>query len=407
MDRHGHIRFDRAEVVLPMIPTLHAKDALKLTDLGLGFLTDIISATVTEERNGKYEMTFRYPVSGIHFDEIDTGSLVCAKPSPSRDPQAFRVYKASRPINGIVTFSCQHISYDLCGFPLAGFSCEGLTPQQAISKAISETPISSAAIFSAQSNIASTNSTSIDEPCSVRGLLAGRAGSILDVWGGEFEFYNRTVRLWSARGTDSGVTILYGKNMTDVVQDSDVTDTYTHVLPYASYTVEGDPAAEPVYVTLPEKVLTLGVASTALLGVYRAMLKDFSDQFGETEEPTVEKLRTKATAWAQGSGYGYSLPRATIKVSFLPLGSTLEYASLAALEQVDLCDIVTVRYAALGVNAKTKVVKTVYDCLADRYESITLGDLKKSFASMYVEDRTIMRDIRQGMEHPILTEGEF
>lgn len=390
-----------------MIPTLHAKDALKLTDLGLGFLTDIISATVTEERNGKYELTFRYPVNGIHFDEIDTGSLVCAKPRPSGDPQAFRVYKASRPINGIVTFSCQHISYDLCGFPLAGFSCEGLTAQEAISKAISESPISSASAFNAQSNIATTNSTSIDEPCSVRGLLAGRSGSILDVWGGEFEFYNRTIRLWSARGADRGVTILYGKNMTDLQQEGDISDTYTHVMPYASYTVDGDPAGEPVFVTLPEKVLTLGIADTSVLGVYRAMLKDFSDQFGETEEPTVAKLRTKAAAWAQGPGVGYSLPRSTIKVSFLPLGSTTEYSSLAALEQVNLCDIVTVRYTALGVAAKTKVVRTVYDCLKDRYESITLGDLKQSFASMYLDDRTIMKDVRQEMERPVLMAGEF
>lgn len=381
-----------------MTPILLEPDSFKLDDR-IGFLVDALKALVTEERNGKYEMSFQYPITGKWFDQINVGSLIMVKPNDTTNVlQAFRVFKISRPLKGIVTYSCQHISYDLGGFPLAGFSAQDLTPQQAIQKALAEASLEQ--WFAVSSDISSTNSTTIEAPCSVRGLLGGMRGSILDVWGGEYEFNNRSIILHQARGADNGVTIEYGKNITSLQQESHISDTYSHVMPYASYTVDG--SEEPVYVFLPERVLSLGIGGSPVTGANRALLMDFSDKFGENVTPTVSALRTKAKAWVSGTGYGYTFPKVNIKVSFLPLWQTEEYKNIAPLERVSLCDVVTVRYPALGVNVKTKVIKTVYNALTEKYESITLGDMKESFAAMYSSQVSAMKEMRESFERPVI-----
>lgn len=48
---------------------LHEKDETNWHSLGLGPLTEAISPMVTRERNGIYELTFQYPVSGKLFKE--------------------------------------------------------------------------------------------------------------------------------------------------------------------------------------------------------------------------------------------------------------------------------------------------------------------------------------------------
>lgn len=46
---------------------------------------------------------------------------------------------------------------------------------------------------------------------SIRACLGGTEGSVLDVWGGEYEWDMFDVILHSKRGKDNGVVIEYGK----------------------------------------------------------------------------------------------------------------------------------------------------------------------------------------------------
>ena len=381
-----------------MIPILRSRNALKLDDNGLGLLKEAIKAVVTEERNGKYELSLQYPVSGRLYSQIDVGSLISVKASDTSDLQTFRVYTASRPINGIVTYSCQHISYDLSGFPLPGFTCTDLTAAEAIEKALSEAPLATG--FSASTDMTTTNSTDISEPLSVRRLLAGINGSVLDTWGGEYEFDNRHIILHHARGADNGVTIMYAKNLTGLTQESQITETYTHLMPYASYTIEGA-EDEPIYVYLSEIVLPLsGASENPLTGVPRALMMDFTDRFGADTQPTEAALRELAESYISGHSQTYTGMRVNLKVTFLPLWQTEDYKAVAPLEHVSLCDTVTVRYPRLGVNVRTKVIKTVYNALTERYDSITLGDPKKSFAAMMSDQIMAMSEIRREIDHP-------
>ena len=357
-----------------MIPILYSKNETDFTHHGIGDLTDTIKATVTEERNGAYELSLQYPITGRYFGMIED-AIIKAKANDTSDAQLFRVYKSTKPLKGIVTFYAEHISYDLNGLPLAGFSCAGTTPLVAINKALDETPLEHS--FSAWSDIATLNGTKIKEPPSVRGLLGGQEGSILDVWGGEYEFDNFTIKLHAHRGADNGVSIEYGKNLTDIKQERNISECYTHIMPYAAYTHDdGNGNSEEVYVYLTERVLALPNAPN--LGHSRAFRYDCSGEFGDGEVPTESKIRVLTNRYI--ASHDLTTPKVNITVSFINLADTVEYKNIAPLERVRLCDTVAVKFSKLGINASAKVIKTVYNVLKEKYDSVTVGDAKSSFA---------------------------
>lgn len=376
-----------------MIPALYNKSETTFTHNGVGLLSEAVKATVTEERNGSYELSLQYPITGRFYSEITEGAIIKAKANETSEPQLFRIYKSSKPINGIVTYSAEHISYDLNGIPLLGFSIKNATPQMALTKAIEGAALPCP--FTAYSNISTLNSTEILTPCSVRALLGGQTGSLLDVWGGEYEFDNFTVKLYLHRGKDNGVVIEYGKNLKDLKQESNIAECYTHLMPYAVYTVQDESGnSEEKYVYLAEKVIPLTEAED--IGHNKAFIMDFSDRFGDNEEITEEKLRAKATAYAAAADLG--APKVNITVSFVQLWQTEEYKNIAPLERVKLCDTVTVRFSKLGVAATSKVIKTVYNSLQEKYESVTLGDAKSSFANTVNKQQEAIQEIKSSVK---------
>ena len=376
-----------------MIPALYNKSETAFTHNGVGLLSEAVKATVTEERNGSYELSLQYPITGRFYSEITEGAIIKAKANETSEPQLFRIYKSSKPINGIVTYSAEHISYDLNGIPLLGFSIKNATPQMALTKAIEGAALPCP--FTAYSNISTLNSTEILTPCSVRALLGGQTGSLLDVWGGEYEFDNFTVKLYLHRGKDNGVVIEYGKNLKDLKQESNIAECYTHLMPYAVYTVQDESGnSEEKYVYLAEKVIPLTEAED--IGHNKAFIMDFSDRFGDNEEITEEKLRAKATAYAAAADLG--TPKVNITVSFVQLWQTEEYKNIAPLERVKLCDTVTVRFSKLGVAATSKVIKTVYNSLQEKYESVTLGDAKSSFANTVNKQQEAIQEIKSSVK---------
>lgn len=376
-----------------MIPILYTKNESTFTHNGIGFLKDATKCTVTEERNGSYECSLQYPITGQWYDQITEGCIIKAKANDTSEPQLFRIYKSSKPLKGIVTYSAEHISYDLNGIPTLGFSVKNVTPQAAITRAIQDAGLPSA--FTAISDISTLNSSTILTPCSVRAILGGQAGSVLDVWGGEFEFDNFVVKLHKHRGSDRGVSIEYGKNLKDLKQEANIADCYTHLMPYARYSQdgEGDEKIE-VYVYLSEKVLPLNNAEN--IGHSKAYIMDFTDRFKEGEEITEEALRAKATAYAAAAELG--VPKVNITVSFVQLWQTEEYKNIAPLERVMMCDTVAVRFSKLGVTASAKVIKTTYNTLEEKYDSVELGDAKSSFADTVNKQQAAIEEIKTSVK---------
>lgn len=369
-----------------MIPILYKKDNTNYNRNGTGFLTDCISCKVTEERNGAYELSLEYPITGQHYAEIAEGDVIKTKANETSDPQLFRIYSHSKPLNGIVSFNAEHISYDLNGIPLAGLAVTGQTPQAAMTRALQEGAFS--ADFTAWSDIPTIGNVSLTEPCSVRAALGGQRGSILDVYGGEYEFDNKVIKLHAHRGTDNGVSIEYGKNLTDIRQERNITEIYTHIFPYAVYTDET--TSTDVTVTLSEKVIPLTAAEN--VGHSKAAIINLSDKFAEGEQITEQALRTKATSYA-ATHSELGTPKVNIKASFVSLWQTEEYKNIAPLERVRLCDTVTIKFTELGVSAKAKAIKTVYDALKEKYESIEIGDARSNFADTVLKQNEAIDEL--------------
>lgn len=352
-----------------MIPVLYPPNAADFSTFGLGVLTDTISCEVTEERNGVFECLLKYPVSGQHYGLITKECIIKAKPNDTAADQAFRIYRITKPLNGIVTIYGQHISYDLANVPVLPFSTESRSPQLILSQLLAGDTR-----FTGWTDYSDAKAFSVTQPKSVRACLGGTEGSMLSKWYGEFEWDNFTVKFYSHRGQKTGVVIEYGKNLTALEQDEDNSGVYTALLPYAVYTPEG--ADTETVVTLPE--VTLPIVTSEIVRA-KTLILDFSDQFDGVV--TEDALRAKANSYIKANPLGATIP--TVKVSFEPLWKLPEYSAL--LERVNLCDTVTVRHSALGVSVSAMVIETVYDTLAERYKSISLGQSKSSMITTISE----------------------
>ena len=352
-----------------MIPVLYSPNTTDFSSFGLGVLTDTISCEVTEERNGIFECLLKYPVSGQHYGLITKECIIKAKPNDTAADQAFRIYRITKPLNGVVTIYGQHISYDLANIPVLPFSTESRSPQLILSQLLAGDTR-----FTGWTDYSDAKAFSVTQPKSVRACLGGAEGSMLSQWHGEFEWDNFTVKFHSHRGQKTGVVIEYGKNLTALEQDEDNSGVYTALLPYAVYTPEGSDTE--TVVTLPE--VTLPIVTSEIVRA-KTLIMDFSDQFDGVV--TEEALRAKANSYIKANPLGATIP--TVKVSFEPLWKQPEYSAL--LERVNLCDTVTIRHSLLGVSVSAMVIETVYDTLAERYKSISLGQSKSSMITTISE----------------------
>lgn len=374
-----------------MIPILYTANETDFSHCGIGALSEMTSCAVTEERNGAFECEFKYPVDGKLFAEIQESCIVKAKPNEMSDPQLFRIYASSKPINGIVTYRAEHISYELSGYPVESISVENATARAAMNAILNATLI--AHRYTAQSDIELLKSTTIDRK-SARAALGGVEGSVLSLWGGEFEFDNFTVKLHKARGRKTGIKIAYGKNITDIKQEANVAGVYTAVYPYAKYTTQptdGQTEPEEITVSLPEKILYSQKASK--VAGERVCIKDFSESFNGAAEITVEQLRTKAQNWVETSGF--DVPSINITVSFENLWQSPEYEQYALLERCGLCDTVSVEFPALNISTTAKIIKTKYDVLSEKYLQITLGSARANFADTVKDTSAAIKQTKQ------------
>ena len=350
-----------------MIPILYAASETDFTTNGIGLLADAVSCTVTEERNGAYEATLIYPAKGHLAEYIAEDAIIKAKANDTDEPQLFRIYKSGKQIGSNTTWNAEHISYELTGNPVERFSISGVNAEQALNRLLA------AAVFkhkyTAASDITTVNKTSIADVVSVRKALGGVEGSILDTWGGEYHFNNYRIELLKARGADNGVTIEYGKNLTDAKQERNIANIVTAIFPYAKYTPEGEESE--VYVSLKEK--TLVHAGAADYAYKRCEIVDFSSEWESGTIITEDMLRAKAEAYLEKIS---TEPDINITLSYAQLKKTKDYKNIQVMESVALCDTVTVRIDKLQIEATAKIVKAKYDSLKERYDTIEIGSVR-------------------------------
>ena len=333
-----------------MIPILYDSIAVGTvpTNYGRGALSDCLGYEVTEKKNGSYELVLTYPATGIHAEELTVGAIIKAKANYTDDPQLFFIYRVGKTINGRFTCNARHVSYYLSGNVITSGTAANVAAACALLQ-------SQATGWTISTNKSTAAAFSISEPSSVRSWFGGKAGSLIDVYGGEWHFDNFTCQLFATRGADRGVTIRYGKNLTELSQSINIENLATSVQGYYKDTQTG--------------AVTLGTKTpTGLTLDYpRDIVVDFS---GEIDAQSATPIATQINALTTKYISGHVLDRAINSI-------TLNIAQEGTgADRVELGDTVKIYFEALGITATTRCVAVTWDGLRDRYKSATFGDVR-------------------------------
>ena len=344
---------------------------------GVGKLTDCITCEVKEERNGEYELTLTYPMDGVHYSEIEDRSIILAKPNYTDGLQAFRVYLITATIDGMLEVHAQHLSYDLSGIPVVPFTAQNCAAACAglVSHAVVDCP------FEVNTTVPTIADFKVDAPSSLRSWFGGREGSLLDVYGGEWGYDNYTCTLWKDRGANRGVVIRYGKNLLDINQERNISETYTGVLPFWMDTEGGN-------------IVRAGIVNVAGTFNYRKILVlDLSSDF--EEKPTAAQLTARARQYITANDIGR--PNVNITLDWVQVGELTD--------RVDLCDTVTVIFEKLGIETTAKCISTTWDVLADRYTALEIGDVKANMpatiAGLQESEKILTTSVTPSMQRAI------
>ena len=353
-------------------PILYKANETNFEHLGVSVLSDASKCHVSREKNGIYILEFDYPINGKDVEKIKEGMYIKSDAGYRTKNQRFIVSKITKTQNEFKIY-CQHIS-------------QVKTTMNAIRPDITVTSVSAVGAlrawrdnlldsreeFFVQSDISTLNSTTwkVENIENARDALGGKAGSILDVWGGEYEFDNLNITLHRSMGIDNPTIIAYGKNLLDLEQEQSILETYTSVFPFKKYTDDNN---REQLITLPEILLD----STHLNKfTHRRILKvDFSS---DENLKTVEQLRSKAKSYIKSNNVG--VPKTNLKINYQDLSKVEGVFDNPALEQIDLCDRLKVYYNELGIlNENAKVVKVIWDVILEENHEIEVGDGRSSF----------------------------
>lgn len=344
-----------------MIPILYETTETQFASNGLARLRDVTSCVVTEERNGIYECDFSIPVDGAFFDQIQYGRIIAVEHDDSGDIQPFDIVSSTKPINGVVNFHAVHISYRQSKLVTYGWDVNNMAEAVGmLRRAMPENPFTYGYDLVGSAYMAAADGI----PRTVKSLLGGVEGSILDTFGGEYEWDKFNVYLHSSRGEYTGYTIRYGVNLLTYNDETDYSETYSSIVPYWTGVDENQ---EQIVVVGNRR----GYGHSTITGRGETIPVDFTDKF-ETQ-PSLVDLELQADMYLKS--HQPIIPNRNISISFAQLKDIDEYENYAGLLNCKLCDSVRVVFPTYNMDGYFKIVKTEWDVLAERYKSMELGAL--------------------------------
>lgn len=336
--------------------------------LGIGALSDCISCHVVEERNGPFYLELEYPAGGNAWDTLVPGNLIRCVPYDDGLEQLFIIDSAKPSLSGRISVMAVHISYMTKWEAVRPFTtgylsvaCENLSINN-LSGGTGQFPVRiSHSGFTDQER---SKTVRFPYPRTRRACLMGERGSLLDIFGGEYDYEDSgtLIVLKKSRGSELTQGIRYGKNMISMDLEKALAETYNGVYGYYYDEQTGTYVGGNAVKKCSSSYQTTGD---------RIKLVDFTSDYESGTVPTAAQLDAKALSYAQANGVGE--PQVSIKCGFVPLHQTLDYADFSGIEHVKLCDTLPVIYERYGIEITAKVVRTDYDVLTERYRSIEVG----------------------------------
>lgn len=317
-----------------------------------------IEAVITEELNGDYSLKITMP-RGEELIEIEE----IIKAETPKTMQLFRVFETDVDILGNPVYYARHIFYDLLDYFIEDTRPTG-SGAHAISEILKNTP------FTGNSDI-TTQKTAYYQMISPVKAILGADNAFTKIWGGELERDNFNVFMRGKTGADRGVIIRYKKNLSGLRLKTDLSGTFTKIMP------TGLKENGQTLLYLPERYV-----ESPLIGNYthikttRIHYSNIKISEEMTEQEAINALKNAANLEFEN---GLNKPIVMANVEFIPLQNTEEYKNFAVLESVYLGDTVKIFYEPMNINLSARVVGYEYDCLSSKYTKITIGNVSPKF----------------------------
>lgn len=369
-----------------MFPVLYRSNTLDFKYNGLGFIKNCTKCIVTEVRNGLYELEADVLTNDRLAQQIGVGMFLKVKANSYDDLQLFEIYSLSI-TEYVITIKAQHIRYIFGGNVLSDLLINNpMTPQQIWNTIQSQSLLELPNSFTFYSDVTTESTMSLgSDPIRLGDFFSGTKGSVLDIFGGEFHYDNFKVELLKNRGTQTGIALRYGSNISTYQQDSDSSTVYSHILPIAYVKGEGENHEDAGEYRIYHDLIHL---DDEILTYKRALVYDFSDDFSndvleisngvptsESWNSLVSKLALTAQKYITRNKSQLIEPTVNITVDVAE--------TLKNLDKCKLCDSILVYFTPFEFKTTAKIVKTEYDVLLEKYNKIELGTIKKSIADLF------------------------
>ena len=342
-----------------MIPLLYDKTGL----IKLGELTNCIECLVEEERNGLFEVSLIYPTNDTLFNSLEEENIIVCNANDTLLNQKFRIYMTRKLMSNKVEVFARHISFDLAYDYINNIDIENQSCEYALNTIFRNSQFSTH--YRGYSDIINAQNYKISKVNCIE-AIGGTSGSILDTFGTGAEILrdNTNIHVLNKRGHDNGVSIEYSKNLTGFELEEDYSELITRIVPFAAYSDSE---------TNEEVLVEANAVDSDLVSNYShpyISYMDFSDKFGDEEIPTTSKLTELAKKYFKENEC--DKPKQNFKIEFVPLSKCVGYEGIQ--DNISLCDTVTIKDTRFNIDTKAKVIKTVFNVLKNKYESMELGE---------------------------------
>jgi len=326
---------------------LYDELATSFETLGLKVLQPV-SAIVRKEDNGDYYLEYRD--KAVNADLYVKGMIIAVDTPWGR--QAFRIdnpkVKGSK-----VDFKAWHVFYDADNYIIADSYVVEQDANYALDHLNTATDVTSP--FTTTSDVTAIRSLRV-----VRDSLLEAVLQIIGRWGGHLDVDNFEIGISTTVGTDRGVTIAYGKNITNYGITENWDDVVTKLLPVGKdgltldgLYVENNPED---YDQPYSKVLSFE-QNDITEDAYR------DPDTGELNETAyVDALKDDLLAQANTWLDAHHLPK--VNYSF---DAFIEGAS-------DIGDVIRVKHPRLTTPLETNVLAIEYNAIAERIDKVEFGN---------------------------------
>jgi len=354
----------------------------------LGTINHCTKCKVTEVRNGSYTLSLETTVNDDCAGMLTSQKIIGVKANPFDSDQLFEIQRTERGTDGIIKVEGKHVKNFCCQICSEGdYSDEHTdahetgTPAQIWNKLKSDYISTNIPFtFSSDITVSRNFSLGINTAESLGNILGGKEGSFLDVWGGEFHWNNYTIEFLSSRGRSTGYQIRYGSNISDVRQVESCESTYTHVLPY------GKVSNGSHKINFYAPLYTIPNTQSLYTKVFMLDCTDLLDNYEVGDKGAgYDTCRTAMTNYARTYAANNNLGKLSVSISV-----TLR-AELDEMQQIGLCDSVSVILDNFGTKATAKITEATYDSLLERWDKLVIGDARVTVADVIINRKRYVK----------------